>query len=110
MKLSVIVPTLNEAAGIEALLQALQPERQRGHEIVVVDGGSTDGTPQLAAPLRLKHLGKPACLRRQVCTSGRRWESEGLWRTILLMWRLRFQYWCGTPPSILARRYRYGVK
>lgn len=226
MKLSIIIPTLNEAAGLEALLQALQPERQRGHEIIVVDGGSTDGTPHLAAPLadvvldaprgrarqmnagaaraagnvllflhadtwlppnaavviehalryacwgrfdvsiasehpwlklvarlmnlrsrlsgiatgdqalfmrravflgvggypevplmedlalsrRLKRLGKPACLRWQVCTSGRRWESEGVWCTILLMWRLRFQYWCGTPPSILAQRYRFGAK
>jgi rSAM/selenodomain-associated transferase 2 len=43
-RLSVIVPALNEAAGIVAALQALAPLRTRGHELVVADGGSGDGT------------------------------------------------------------------
>ncbi len=51
MKLSVIVPVLDEAAGIVGALSALQPLRARGHEIIVVDGGSRDGTAALAAPL-----------------------------------------------------------
>ncbi len=55
---------------------------------------------------RLKRLGAPACLRRPVITSGRRWEARGVWRTILLMWRLRWAYWRGTPPDQLAQRYR----
>jgi rSAM/selenodomain-associated transferase 2 len=50
-KLSVVVPALNEAAGIERCLRALAPLRGRGHEVIVADGGSDDGTPQLAAPL-----------------------------------------------------------
>jgi hypothetical protein len=41
-----------------------------------------------------------------VVTSGRRWEQHGVWRTILLMWRLRFDYWRGVPATLLARRYR----
>jgi rSAM/selenodomain-associated transferase 2 len=45
--LSVIVPTLNEAANIEPLLASLR--RESGIEIVVVDGGSADGTLDLAA-------------------------------------------------------------
>ena len=45
----VVVPALNEAAGIRAALQALAPLRARGHEVIVVDGGSDDGTPRLAA-------------------------------------------------------------
>jgi rSAM/selenodomain-associated transferase 2 len=49
--LSVIVPTLNEADGIVAHLTALHPVRRRGGEVIVVDGGSTDDTPGLAAPL-----------------------------------------------------------
>lgn len=49
--LSVIVPTLNEADGIVAHLSALQALRQRGSELIVVDGGSSDATPRLAAPL-----------------------------------------------------------
>ncbi len=42
---------------------------------------------------RLKRLGPPACLRARVCTSGRRWEQCGVWRTIVLMWHLRWRYW-----------------
>jgi hypothetical protein len=41
-----------------------------------------------------------------VVTSGRRWETRGVWRTIVLMWRLRFAYWRGTPAEQLARLYR----
>ena len=44
-----MVPTLEEAGGIAAALDALRPLRERGHEIIVSDGGSTDGTPELAA-------------------------------------------------------------
>ncbi len=43
MKLSVIIPTLNEASNIGALLKRLH--RTPGiHEVIVADGGSTDGT------------------------------------------------------------------
>lgn len=49
--LSVVVPVLNEARIITQALDALAPLRQRGHEVIVVDGGSDDGTPTLAAPL-----------------------------------------------------------
>ena len=48
----------------------------------------------------------PACLRQRVTTSGRRWDEHGAWRTIVLMWRLRWRYWRGTPAESLARLYR----
>jgi rSAM/selenodomain-associated transferase 2 len=51
MKLSIVMPVLDEAAEVEAALQALAPYRRRGVELVVVDGGSRDGTPELAYPL-----------------------------------------------------------
>jgi rSAM/selenodomain-associated transferase 2 len=222
-RLSIVMPTLNEAAGVGDLLAALQPLRHRGHELVVVDGGSTDGTAALARrfadavldaprgratqmnagaaaargrvllflhadtwlppladvliqeamasgrawgrfdvriegrprllrvvaalmnlrsrltgiatgdqaifvtreafervggfpaqPLmedielsrRLKRLGRPACLRERVCTAGRRWEQRGVWRTIFLMWRLRWRYWRGVSAARLAEAYR----
>ncbi len=223
--LSIVVPTLDEAAGIAATLQALQALRGRGAEVIVVDGGSRDGTPALAAPLadlvvtsargraaqmnagaaaargevllflhadtrlpdaadaliaqalregrapvwgrfdvciegrsrglrmvgtmmnhrsrltgiatgdqamfvrrsafdaaggfplqplmedielsrRLLQQTRPACLRQRVRTSGRRWDQRGLWPTIVLMWRLRWAYWRGTPAEALAERYR----
>lgn len=221
--LSIIVPVLNEAEGVIALLDALAPLRARGHEVIVVDGGSHDGTPALCQgradavlpgprgrarqmnagaaqaqhpvllflhadtqlppqadarlldalaagalwgrfdvriagrppllkvvawmmnwrsrwtgiatgdqaifvrrsvferlggfadqPLmedielsrRLRALSPPACLRERVVTSGRRWETRGVWRTIFLMWRLRWRYWRGASPDELARAYR----
>ena len=56
--------------------------------------------------LRLRRIGRPACLRPPVLTSGRRWERFGVWRTIWLMWRLRLLYWLGMPAERLARAYR----
>ena len=215
LRLSVVIPVLNEARGIRAALEALAPLRARGHEVIVVDGGSSDGTPQLAAPLcdrvvsaprgralqmnagaqvttgdmllflhadtrlppnadqlvhgtwgrfdvmiegrhpllavvaramnlrsrltgiatgdqaifvrrdafpgfpaialmedialckAMKRRARPTCLRDKVVTSGRRWESRGVLRTILLMWQLRLLYFFGARPDELARRY-YG--
>lgn len=223
LKLSIVMPALNEAASIGAALSGLATLRDSGVEVIVVDGGSTDATVELARPLadrvlvaprgraaqmnagaaqatgdvvlflhadtrlppdacpamasalaagkrwgrfdvliegrsawlmlvarmmnlrsrltgiatgdqaifvrrsafsevggypdqplmedielsiRLKQLGPPACLRERVITSGRRWEANGVWRTIMLMWRLRFDYWRGIPAEQLASRYR----
>ena len=215
-RLSVVVPTLNEAGAIRAALEALAPLRARGHEVIVVDGGSSDGTTGLAAGLcdrilsaprgrasqmnagaraaaggvllflhadtrlpagadelipdsalwgrfdveiagrhpllkavawamnlrsrltgiatgdqaifvrrdafpgfqeialmedialskTLKRIGRPACLRARVVTSGRRWESRGVLRTIFLMWRLRLLYFLGARPEALAKKYQ----
>jgi rSAM/selenodomain-associated transferase 2 len=48
--LSIIIPVLDEAENIVAALAALAPLRARGAEIVVVDGGSRDGTVARATP------------------------------------------------------------
>jgi rSAM/selenodomain-associated transferase 2 len=224
MSLSIVIPVLNEAAGIAELLARLAPLRQQGAQVIVVDSGSVDGTAELARPLadlvlasekgrarqmnagaavasgdallflhadtslpegamqaieaapgtirqrrfdvaldgrhpmlpviaammslrsrltgiatgdqaifvrraafealggfapialmediefcrRAKRFGAPACLRRRVRTSGRRWERHGVWRTILLMWRLRLAYFLGADPKRLAVKYGYG--
>src|SRR4051812_35943955 len=50
-RLSVIMPVLNEADGIVAALTALAPLRERGAEVIVVDGGSQDDTVALATPV-----------------------------------------------------------
>lgn len=55
---------------------------------------------------RLLRVSRPACLRARVRTSGRRWEQRGVWRTIALMWRLRWAYWRGVPAERLAEAYR----
>lgn len=225
--ISVVIPALNEAEGILGALQALQPWRARGAELIVADGGSADGTLRLAEPWadialnaprgraaqmnagaaqargeillflhadtrlpedadrmirhelapggaawgrfdveiqgaspmlkcvaramnlrsrwtgiatgdqaifvrreifqalggfpdialmedialskRLKTYGAPACLRTPAKTSGRRWEKNGVFATILLMWRLRLAYFLGADPARLARLYGYGA-
>ena len=223
MRLSIVMPVLDEAAEINAALAALAPLRAEGHQLIVVDGGSRDGTlaqcrglaievlqaprgrasqmnagaalaqgevllflhadtrlpgnagvaieqaiatgarwgrfdvtivgrsmmfPVIAALMNLRsrcsgiatgdqaifvrrdlferiggyadlplmedidlcrRLGSraaPACLRQRVSTSGRRWEQRGVWRTIILMWRLRWRYWRGEPAEAFARAYR----
>jgi len=223
VSLSVIIPALNEAEHIATTLDSLQPLRRRGAEIIVVDGGSDDGTVELARggadrvltaprgrarqmnagaaaasgeilcflhadsrlpegadglmidglarsrrswgrfdvhiagrhPLlrviarmmnwrsrltgiatgdqglfvtrslfeaaghfpeialmediafsrQLKIYGAPLCIAHRLTTSGRRWEKHGVWRTMLLMWRLRLAYWLGADPDRLARQY-----
>jgi len=222
MRISIVLPVLNEAASLPRGLQDLQPWRQAGHEVVVVDGGSHDASVALARPLadaviqaprgrasqmnagarraggevllflhadtrlppdaahslvaglrqgacwgrfdvrlsgeramfrlierlmnwrsrwsgiatgdqaifmtraafeqvggfppiplmediaiskRLKGLGRPLCLRGPALTSSRRWEQNGVWRTVLLMWRLRLAYFLGADPARLARQY-----
>lgn len=223
--LSIIIPTLREREQIAATLQALQAARRLGHEVILVDGGSEDGTCDVARPwvdcllacargralqmnagarqargdvllflhadtvvspeavatllaefpscgrswgwfdvelsgrhpmLRvverlmnarsrltgittgdhamfvrretfeelggypdiplmedvalsrsLKREGRPLCLDHPVVTSSRRWEERGIWRTILLMWRLRLAYALGADPHRLARSYNH---
>jgi rSAM/selenodomain-associated transferase 2 len=224
MRLSIIVPMLNEAPVLPELLEQLLPVRRAGVEVILVDGGSTDGSDTVAAcagfavlhsnrgrarqmnagaaaasgdvllflhadtrlpedavhlieealadgrhawgrfdvefdvrtwtmdatafgmnhrsrltgiatgdqalfmtrsafqavggfpdqPLmedveitaRLRRQSRPACIRRPVRTSARRWQARGPWRTILLMWSLRLKYWLGASPESLARQYR----
>ncbi len=222
MRLSVIIPALNEADSIVAVLQQLQGMRASGHEVILVDGGSNDATVALAEPLvdrllvsaagravqmnggaraasggvfwflhadtlapdkaaqrilesvqkaggwgrfdvrlsgdhwllrvvermmnlrsritgiatgdqgifitrqlfervgayaelplmedidmsrRLKREQWPNCLRDTLTTSSRRWERNGVVRTILLMSWLRLAYFLGVPPATLATRY-----
>lgn len=55
---------------------------------------------------RFKSFSRPACIAHCVTTSGRRWESRDVWHTIMLMWRLRWAYWCAVDVAELARLYR----
>ncbi|MGZ8467177.1 MAG: TIGR04283 family arsenosugar biosynthesis glycosyltransferase [Candidatus Binatia bacterium] len=54
---------------------------------------------------RLKGLGEVACLRSRVVTSARRWEVDGVWRTIFRMWTLKLLYLTGVSPARLKQFY-----
>lgn len=225
-KISIIIPVLNEAQNIQAFLLALQPLREQGHEIVLVDGRSEDDTCALARPYvdrmmssnrgrakqqilgakmatgqvflflhadtllpfnsdqiiltalaanqsqgllwgrfnvrlsgqhwffriieqmmnwrscltkiatgdqaifvskllyhdvggipdielmediefskRLKQISQPICLTSTVVTSARRWEKNGILKTIFFMWSIRLQYFFGVKPEVLFKKY-----
>ncbi|WP_144779646.1 TIGR04283 family arsenosugar biosynthesis glycosyltransferase [Marinobacter maritimus] len=227
LSLSIIVPVWMEASGVVETLDALQSLRDAGHEVIVVDAGSTDGTARLADLLadrvvqsdkgratqmnagasvangsillflhadtrlpssaldrlsafvssdrawgrfdvrlsgksamfrviawfmnqrsrltgictgdqalfvrrevfealrgfdslpimedvefsrRLRPASRPFCIHDPVVTDSRRWEQGGIWRTIFLMWRLRWRYWRGESPEALAHSYRSDVR
>ncbi len=223
IRISIVIPALNEADCIEQTLQPLQLLRQEGHEVILSDGGSKDETLNLAQPLvdqvvssppgrasqmnhgasiasgeilwflhadtlitedahtqiiselanatnvwgrfdirltgtqmifrlietmmnlrscitgivtgdqgifmwqhvfkevggfddiplmedialsrKLKGLSRPLCLQQKLITSSRRWEEQGIFHTILLMWQLRLSYYFGASPNTLAKKY-----
>lgn len=61
----------------------------------------------IALSKALKRISQPVCLRQRLVTSSRRWEHNGIGKTIFLMWRLRLAYRLGADPNHLARLY-YG--
>jgi rSAM/selenodomain-associated transferase 2 len=54
---------------------------------------------------RLKRAGSVACLRTRVTTSARRWNRDGVVRTVVRMWMIRAMYLMGVPPARLKRIY-----
>jgi len=66
MKLSIVIPVLNEAPGIGATLAGLALLRERGHEVIVADGGSEDRSREIAAQLADRVLHAPRGRARQM--------------------------------------------
>jgi len=59
----------------------------------------------VATSRRLKGLSKPLCVDSPVVTSARRWERNGVLRTMVLMWAFRFAYFVGVSPQRLSKLY-----
>ena len=64
--ISIVIPTLNEEIAIPATLASVLDQREE-HEIIVVDGGSEDGTPAIVGRTATRHHG----LRMLVADRGR---------------------------------------
>jgi rSAM/selenodomain-associated transferase 2 len=57
---------------------------------------------------RLRRYAKPICIDTALGVSARRWQQRGIASTVMLMWRLRLQYFFGTPAEVLVREYYDG--
>ena len=78
MQLSIIVPVFNEASLIRPFLQHLR-ERAPEAEIIVADGGSSDGTDRLAAGFCDQLVESDRGRGRQMNTGARAAGGEILW-------------------------------
>jgi rSAM/selenodomain-associated transferase 2 len=71
MRLSVVVPAWNESQAIVSALVALQPLREKGHEVIVADGSSRDDTAARASPWADQVLTTPRGRARQMNAGAR---------------------------------------
>lgn len=58
---------------------------------------------------RLRARSRPLPLALKVRSSGRRWDEQGAFSTVLRMWLLRLAYVCGVSPARLYEHY-YGSR
>lgn len=77
--ISIIIPVLNEAESIQPCLRQLEAWRAAGHEVIVIDGGSTDNTQQLAQPLTNLVLESKPGRAAQMNTGAQAATGELLW-------------------------------
>ena len=54
---------------------------------------------------RLRKISTPFIFSAPVLACSRKWQREGVWRTVMLMWRLRFAYFLGADPQRLSEQY-----
>ena len=59
----------------------------------------------VAISKKLRRRSPAICIDTPLITSSRRWEQHGIFRTVLLMWWLRWLYSIGVSPTVLADKY-----
>ena len=79
MSVSIIIPVLNEAGSIKELLQQLITFRNAGHQIILVDGGSSDNTVEIAAPYVDDIVKSPKGRSLQMNAGAAKADGEVLW-------------------------------
>lgn len=101
---SFMINLRSRVSGVATGDQAIYVERELFFQ---VDG--YDDIPlmeDVALSKKLRKLVRPYCQRSRAGTSCRRWRANGVWATILLMWKLRWLYFLGVSPHKLAKQYR----
>jgi rSAM/selenodomain-associated transferase 2 len=78
MRLSIVIPALNEAAAIGTTLARLAPLRARGHDVLLADGGSDDGTAAVAAAAGVRVVVAPRGRASQMNAGARAARGEVL--------------------------------
>ncbi len=93
-------------SGVATGDQAIFVSREAFHQV----GGFPDIPlmEDVALSKALRRIARPVCLDERVVTSSRRWERNGIVRTVLLMWWLRLLYTMGVSPHRLHRMYHGG--
>lgn len=79
--ISIVIPTINEAATIVHTLNTLQYLRKERCEIIVADGGSSDSTVDLALPLSDKVINTPKGRSKQMNAGAH--QASGKWLVFL---------------------------
>ena len=79
LQLSVIIPALNEGGQITGTLKDLSPVRDAGHEVIVVDGGSSDDTVQQASGYADQVIAGPKGRARQMNAGADKARGDVLW-------------------------------
>jgi rSAM/selenodomain-associated transferase 2 len=98
MPVSIIVPVLNEQANLPAAWAHLSPYQSQGVQVIVVDGGSTDGTRELAQHLGFTVISSPAGRARQMNTGAQQAAGD-----ILLFLHIDTQLPAGWQATIQSR-------
>ncbi len=78
------------------------------HRNLLAMAGGVPGQPlmeDVELCRRLRRLAKPIRAGNPIVASSRRWERDGVGRTVVLMWALRLRYFLGADPTALASRY-----
>jgi rSAM/selenodomain-associated transferase 2 len=79
VRLSVVVPVLNDAAALARLLGELEPPSHPEMEVIVVDGGSSDGPAAVAAAAGVRLLQAPRGRGNQLAWGAEAAAGSWLW-------------------------------
>ncbi len=101
--LSVVIPTLNAAKRLGETIRALEEARETmAVEIIVVDGGSTDGTREHAAALGATVVEAPRGRGTQLSAGAR--EASGRWMLFLHADTTLEPFWSTTINSFMRAK------